>query len=75
MNTLRGLKVNTLRGLKVNTLRSLKVKTFSIKLYRAFLYNFNCKNYIGDFVQHLRMIQISPGHWFSLTHDQTHKPN
>ena len=75
MNTLRGLKVSTMRGLKVNTLRSLKVKTLRIKLYRAFLYNFNFKNYIGDFVQHLRIIQISLGHWFSLTHDQTHKPN
>ena len=37
-------------------LRSLKVKTLRIKLYRAILYNFNCKIYIRDFAQHLRMI-------------------
>ena len=35
------------------TLRRLKVKTLRIKLYRAILYNFNCKIYIRDFAQHL----------------------
>ena len=43
-------------GLKGNTLRSLEVKTLRIKLYRAILPNFNCKIYIRDFSQHLRMI-------------------
>ena len=32
------------------------MKTLRIKLYRAILYNFNCKIYIRDFAQHLRMI-------------------
>ena len=35
------------------TLRRLKVNTLRIKLYRAILYNFNCKIYIRDFAQHL----------------------
>ena len=41
------------------TLRSPKVNTFRIKLYRAILYNFNCKIYIRNFVQHLRKIPFS----------------
>ena len=57
VNTLRSLKLKTLRGLKLKTLRSLKVNTLRIKLYRAILYNFNCKIYIRDFAQHLRMIR------------------
>ena len=57
VNTLRSLKLKTLRGLKLKTLRSLKVNTLRIKLYRAILYNFNCKIYIKDFAQHLRMIR------------------
>ena len=32
------------------------MKTVRIKLYRAILYNSNCKIYIRDFAQHLRMI-------------------
>ena len=57
VNTLRSLKLKTLRGLKLKTLRSLKVNTLRIKLYRAILYNFNCKIYIRDFARHLRMIR------------------
>ena len=57
LKTLRGLKLKTLRCLKLKTLRSLKVNTLRTKLYRAILYNFNCKIYIRDFAQHLRMIR------------------
>ena len=39
--------------------RSPKVNTLRIKLYRAILYNFNCKIYIMNFVQHLRKIPFS----------------
>ena len=35
----------------MNSLRGRKVKTLMIKLYRAILYNFNCKIYIRDYLE------------------------
>ena len=36
------------------------MKTLRSQLYRAILYNFNCKIYIRDFAQHFIMILIVP---------------
>ena len=40
----------------MKTLRDLKENTLRINLYSAILYNFNCKIYIKEFAQPLRMI-------------------